>query len=531
MLWLVAFLLAVPAFLLNLGILPLVNDEGIRALIAYEMILSDNYVTPTINGEFYYNKPPMWNWILVLIFKAAGSYEEVLIRYPVVFSLAAYSFSIFLIVRKFLPGHVAVFTAFAFLTNGAILFDNSNMGLIDIFYSWLTWLSFMIIYYFYRKKKLYPLFLLSYSIAALGILLKGLPSLAFQGITLLSVFIYSRDFKRIFSLPHIAGGFMFLLIIGAYFFLYDQYNDFSRYIPVLWDQSSQKTFLDFSFWKLIVHVLKFPLELIYNFLPWSFLLVFCFRRDFMRIVFKHPFLKFNLIVFLANIVIYWLSPALMQRYLFMLYPMAFTIIFYFYFEFRDERKGLEKIVENIYLGLIVLAFCVSMLLPFIPYTSAVDNIVLKGILTATGILLLLVAYMKIKSHRLIVFILVLFVVRIGFNFTVVERQAVKSETRRPLYKKYGQEIGRMTQGEELKIIEGTLINSEISYYISREREEILEKDFISPGRKFHLLKRGIYYIVDEARIQALKDFGYQVSEFYEFDTRDGHTELKLIKLD
>ncbi|MFQ5448860.1 MAG: hypothetical protein ACE5FF_18195, partial [Saprospiraceae bacterium] len=39
-------LLLLPALLTNLGMLAFLDDEGIRALVALEMKLSGNYITP-----------------------------------------------------------------------------------------------------------------------------------------------------------------------------------------------------------------------------------------------------------------------------------------------------------------------------------------------------------------------------------------------------------------------------------------------------------------------------------------------------
>ena len=54
--------LAIPPFFINLGLLPLFADEPTRANVALEMILSGNYSVPTIGGEYYYNKPPVYNY-------------------------------------------------------------------------------------------------------------------------------------------------------------------------------------------------------------------------------------------------------------------------------------------------------------------------------------------------------------------------------------------------------------------------------------------------------------------------------------
>lgn len=62
--YIIIFTLLIPALFINLGKMPLSSDEPTRSVVALEMNLSGNYVTPTINGDYYYNKPPLYNWIL-----------------------------------------------------------------------------------------------------------------------------------------------------------------------------------------------------------------------------------------------------------------------------------------------------------------------------------------------------------------------------------------------------------------------------------------------------------------------------------
>ncbi len=42
------FGLLIPALLINLGMLPLIGDEAIRAVVALEMMASGDYITPTL---------------------------------------------------------------------------------------------------------------------------------------------------------------------------------------------------------------------------------------------------------------------------------------------------------------------------------------------------------------------------------------------------------------------------------------------------------------------------------------------------
>ena len=72
--WLLVYtlFLLLPALFINLGLMPFILDEGTRADVSMEMALIGNYIAPTINGEFYYNKPPLFNWLQMLSCKNYG---------------------------------------------------------------------------------------------------------------------------------------------------------------------------------------------------------------------------------------------------------------------------------------------------------------------------------------------------------------------------------------------------------------------------------------------------------------------------
>ncbi|MDA9333208.1 hypothetical protein N9Q80_03830, partial [Saprospiraceae bacterium] len=82
--------LAIPALLINLGLQTFINDESIRALVALEMGFSDNFIVPTVNGSYYYSKPPMYNWIIYISFMLFGRFDELATRVPTVVCLALF---------------------------------------------------------------------------------------------------------------------------------------------------------------------------------------------------------------------------------------------------------------------------------------------------------------------------------------------------------------------------------------------------------------------------------------------------------
>ena len=184
------------AYLSHLGYLPLstVTDEPRRALVAAEMMISGDYITPTINGEIYLNKPPLYNWIVIAYFKMFGSYSMFAFRLPVIIATLGMSVTVFYFTRKFTNNFVAFFTAFAYATNGRILIYDSLQGLIDTTFAWLVYLNFMLVYLLGRKGKFTALFLITYLVTAATYMMKGLPRFRFPGNNNTYLFYFIQKF-------------------------------------------------------------------------------------------------------------------------------------------------------------------------------------------------------------------------------------------------------------------------------------------------------------------------------------------------
>jgi hypothetical protein len=132
---------AIIAHLLNLGVTPLMADEAIRANVAWEMIASKNYIVPTMWGDFYYRKPPLYNWVIIGFFQAFNSYSEFVFRLPSVIPLFILSFATWFVSRNHIGERAAAIAAFGFLLSGRLLTRDSLLGHIDIAFSLVTFIG------------------------------------------------------------------------------------------------------------------------------------------------------------------------------------------------------------------------------------------------------------------------------------------------------------------------------------------------------------------------------------------------------
>jgi 4-amino-4-deoxy-L-arabinose transferase-like glycosyltransferase len=421
-------LLLPPALLTNLGLLALYADEGIRALVAMEMGLSGNLVTPTMFGEPYLNKPPLYNWLLLALFKLTGRQDEFIVRLPTVIFLLAYVTTVFFIVKKHLKAihgtdcplpTVELLTPLALLTCGRILFYDSMLGLIDTLFSWVMYGMFMHIYSQGERERHGRLFAGAYLLAAIGFLLKALPALVALGSALFVYFVWAKKWRRLFSLAHLGGMAVFVALVGSYYALYARQSGLSALLGNLFNESAKRTFVEHGLGKTVLHLFTFPFEAIYHFLPWTLLAVYLFRRGALALVRANRFVAWNGLVLVASIVPYWLSVEVYPRYLFMHVPLAFTVLVFLHEKNRAESSALVRRVEGAFQGLCWLLLAASFAPLLVEGFAEQPNAYLKVAALAAASAVLVWCYRNWAAQRMLVVVVALLVARMGFNWFVV----------------------------------------------------------------------------------------------------------------
>jgi 4-amino-4-deoxy-L-arabinose transferase-like glycosyltransferase len=410
-----------PAFLINLDMVQLIRDEAIRAIVAFEMIKSGDFITPTIGGEPYLMKPPLFNWILAFFFQVTGSYSETVIRMPVILSILFFGATIFLFTRREFGNRFALVNALAFITYGRIIFYESLHGLIDVTFSWLTYSFFMLSWHFFARKKYLALFLVAYGITAVSYLMKGLPSLYFTAVTLLVLFIQGKQFRMLFNWRHFLGIGLLLLVVGAYYLAYFTRNGLEpgQVFDVLTGEVTRRTVVRFGIWKTILHLFTYPFENIYHFFPWTIMVVLFFKKGSLAFIRRNKFLWYCLLVFLFNIIPYWTSPEAYARYILMLMPLIMTILFALYFEFQKNRALVFLIVDYVFGAFIGVIALGSLVFIFHPLTRDLPYIVVVSVLALLTLGTISFFYWKQPLNRLLWLAIALLVIRIAFDFSII----------------------------------------------------------------------------------------------------------------
>lgn len=477
-------LLLLAGMLLHLGTQPLYLEEPRRALIAMEMWERGNPWIPTELGEYYYNKPPFFNWVLMGSAALLGGFHEWAMRLPTVLSVIGLVWVMYCMGRRYVDAAFGAISGLLFAACGSVLIFFSHLGEIDLFYAFVSFSAFAALYHFYRQGQDGWLFLSFYALHAVGFLTKGLPSLLFIGISLLIWFGYKKDWRRLFSWAHLAGIGLFLLMVGGYLFQYSRYHSLLQLLPEWAGQAGERTVAEQGWSRLLIHLVHYPLDSLKDLLPFSLLIVFLIRKDWKALLLRNEWVAFSAIIFLANFPVYWLSPGAKQRYLYMLFPLL-LIAFTWAWRHAGELKPLRGKVFRIITGLLLAAFALGAPalgflsdLAFLSYRHALA----AGAALAFGTLFWL--FWKKKSTELILLIAAMAVLRLVFDLTVLPQRAYKSGAQHDKALAYS--IAHITGDAPLHIYRADRISFTTVYYLNRIRGRCLTRSYREAPNVFYL---------------------------------------------
>ncbi|MFT5666107.1 MAG: 4-amino-4-deoxy-L-arabinose transferase-like glycosyltransferase [Vicingaceae bacterium] len=403
-------------FFYNIGENALKAEEPRRATISMEMMFSGDYIHPTLNNWTYYNKPPLFNWVQVAFMKAFNSNAEWVARMPSLLSHILCCLLIYFSFRNYVGERVATLTAFLSLVAIELLFYGSVFsGEIDLFFSLLVFLQIMCLFIFYQKKKWLQMFLLSYFFAALGVLTKGPPSVAFQGLTLIAMAVLYKDIRLLFRWQHFLGAAIFIFVSGSYFYLYSDGGDTVAYLSRLFKEASQRTGVESELSKTLLGIITVPIQLLFLILPASLLIPYLFKRGNFNIIKSNPLLLFSLYFILFNIPLYWITGDFKNRYVYMFFPFLVLFFAYFYENRKLEMAKVTLVMEKVW-GIIIIIFAIAALsFAFTPLAELVDNSMVKALVLSACFTTLAIYYYRVKTHRILLLLMAIGILRIGFN--------------------------------------------------------------------------------------------------------------------
>lgn len=200
--WLVAFISVIIIFF-NLGGLPLLDpDEPVYAETPKEMIAFDDYVSPRIYGEYWYDKPPMYYWLVAGSFKLFGV-SEFAARFPSAFLGVICVLSVYLLARN-LFSRDAAFAGALVLATSIEYFYLAKAAVTDITLLLCLTVSLLC---FIQKRYYYM-----YFFAGLATVTKGPIGLLFPGGIIFLYLLATRSLGQVKNMKIISGTILYALV-------------------------------------------------------------------------------------------------------------------------------------------------------------------------------------------------------------------------------------------------------------------------------------------------------------------------------
>ena len=201
-------------------------DEPRYAQVAREMMQRHDWVTPTLWGKPWLEKPPLYYWLTELAYKAAGGVHDWAARLPSVVLTALMVFFIYFWARRFYRGmelDAALITAASAAIIGFSRAASMDMPLTATFtvamLSWFAW---------YRQRKRAWL-LAFYFCLALGTLAKGPVAVFLAGVIIFIFVALRREWKPLLQTLWLPGPLLFLVVALPWYIAAQRANpDFFR---------------------------------------------------------------------------------------------------------------------------------------------------------------------------------------------------------------------------------------------------------------------------------------------------------------
>jgi len=210
-------------YLPGLGRPGLKGEEGRRVLPAVEMLKTGDWVLPRIGGRDYYSKPPGINWLVAASFAITGEQTELTARLPSVVFVLVFASMLIWMPSPWMSVKARLISAMIFLTNIALI-EKGRLIEIEAVYISLTGIAVLLWFNIWSMNGPKWLLWLAPSIVlAFGMLVKGPFILIFFYSIVICVLYYSKKLRSLFSIWHIIGaGIIILLFLGWLYLAFER---------------------------------------------------------------------------------------------------------------------------------------------------------------------------------------------------------------------------------------------------------------------------------------------------------------------
>ena len=212
-LYIILSLVCVCGYFLFLGEYPLLDvDETRYVNMAREMLKTHDFLTLYLNGEYFFEKPPLFFWIECLSFKLSGNVSEWSARLPIVLLSLLPLGLLFGLCKKVRNTRFSVISSAVLLTCLEYILITKIAILDSVFTSLVTASCLTYFYTFFvddKNKKYF--WYLTYIFSALAVMAKGIPGVVIPAVLVSICTWIFKTYKE--TIKYVFGGILVFLAI------------------------------------------------------------------------------------------------------------------------------------------------------------------------------------------------------------------------------------------------------------------------------------------------------------------------------
>lgn len=211
-------------------------DEGRYASVAWEMLRSGDWLTPTLNGLPFFHKPPLFYWITAAALSLAGL-TEIAARAASILGATLGALSLYLFTQRWC-GPASARRALWVLLVQPLFFVGGQFANLDMLVAGCITATFLALAHaalsFEQGLAYQRALFLGYGLAALGVLAKGLIGFVIPAMVVFLWLALRRGWHTLWALISPMGMLLFLLVAAPWFLAMQQrFDGFLHYFFVV----------------------------------------------------------------------------------------------------------------------------------------------------------------------------------------------------------------------------------------------------------------------------------------------------------
>ncbi|SFL38479.1 ArnT family glycosyltransferase [Pelosinus propionicus] len=373
--WLVAIITIVIVFL-NLGGVPLLDpDEPVYAETPKEMFIFNEFLSPRIYGEYWYDKPPMYYWLVAASYKIFGI-NEFSARFPSAVLAVACTLLVYQSGRRLFSERAGVAGALVLATS-IEFFYLGKAAVTDI--TLLFFLSASLLAFIDKK------YYIAYLFAGFATLTKGPIGLLFPGGIIFFYLLVTRNWALLKSMKIFSGLLIYAAIAAPWYIL--MYNIHgSIFVDTFLGFHNITRFTSPEHPEGVLWYYYIPV-LILGFFPWTGVMIQSIWNSLTKSTFHFSTLLFLNIWALFIFVFFTISQTKLVSYILPMYPPLSMIVGWYIdrlwtshgkFVFTSWTIGLS-IVTILLIGLMIIGVKAVPILANGIYISAIIFVLMSSL--------------------------------------------------------------------------------------------------------------------------------------------------------